>query len=325
MRVLCSGLALVVVACASDAVQGDAATDAGATTDTSTVDAALPDAATTDASDASADASVNDLTFYPDQGPRVDFASNCKAGIASDGSVYLYYQDRNTNKQVRSVSPDGLTFPTGSAYTTYENHPTRIQLPSGKWKRYLFDPKTAVLSSEASTDGITFIAEQGTRYQIVAADKGTAGIYDHYVAGTSVMMLYLGDLQGLNNTRAAISTDEGMTFTFKGTNVLGDDSAGGGANAFVDISSIALPTGGRRLFAMKGGSGIYSFTNLDPSNYLGWKQDPGTRVEKTAWGDATLTGLFDPTVVRLKDGRYRMYLTGGYGQKHEAIISATTK
>ncbi len=311
MRLIFCGAALLAAACSSTPTPaGDASPGIS---DASASDSAL------------ADASVNDLTFYADPSVRVDNASNAKAGVAADGSVYLYYQERNTGKQVRSVSTDGLTFAAGAAYTTYENHPSRIQLASGKWLRYILDPKTGIMTSASSTDGITFTAESGIRYQPATEDKGSTGIYDHFVSGTSVVMLYLGDLMGKNNTRMALSTDNGASFTFQGTNVLGDDNAGGGANAFVDISSIALPSGGRRLFAMRGGQGVYSFANPDPSNRLGWVQDPGARVERTSWGDATITGVFDPTVVRLKDGRYRMYVTVGYGTSHEALVSATTK
>ncbi len=305
--------------------------DGGGLTDAQAQDSQVPDGQAQEAgADAAADApasdaSVNDLAFYADPGVRVDNASNSKAGVASDGSVYLYYQSFSTGKQVRSIAPDGLTFPTGSSYTTFENHPSRVQLTNGTWRRYILNPQTGILTSATSTDGITFNQESGTRYQPATEDNGTTGIYDHFVSGTSVVMLYLGDLKGKNNTRMALSTDDGLSFTFQGTNVLGDDNAGGGSNAFVDISSLPLPTGGRRLFAMKGGQAIYSFTNLEPANRLGWKQDTGARVERTAWGDATITGLFDPTVVRLKDGRYRMYLTAGYGSTHQALLSATTK
>ena len=299
------------------------------TSATGTNSDAAPDAGISDASPSESsmtDASTDDLIFYADPGFRVDNASNAKAGVTADGTVYLYYMEAKPGgRQLRATSSDGLTFPAGSTYTTYENHPARIQLADGTWRRYLLDPRTGQCTSESSTDGITFTAESGVRYQPAPEDNGTTGIYDHFVLGTSVVMLYLGDLQGKNNTRMALSSDNGLSFTFQGTNVLGDDASGGGANAFVDISTNALPTGGRRLFAMRGGQGIYSFTNRDPSIRTGWVQDPGARIERTSWTDMQLTGLFDPSVVRLKDGRYRMYVTGGISADHSALVSATTK
>jgi hypothetical protein len=36
-------------------------------------------------------------------------------------------------------------------------------------------------------------------------------------------------------------------------------------------------------------------------------------------------GLFDPTVIRLPDGRFRMYVTGQIDATRQAVLSATTR
>ena len=78
-------------------------------------------------------------------------------------------------------------------------------------------------------------------------DKGWMGVYDVYVDQQDrVVLLYLGDKDGLNNVRRAVSTDQGWTFTFQRGDVLGDaaDARARGANAaFVDQKSTLLHDG----------------------------------------------------------------------------------
>ena len=68
-------------------------------------------------------------------------------------------------------------------------------------------------------------------------------------------------MRGINNVRMAYSPpgDNGWTFSYERGDILGDDEAGAGGRTYVDIKSVGLPDGRRRLFAMKGGSQILSF------------------------------------------------------------------
>ena len=270
---------------------------------------------------------ADNLTFVPEAGTRLETAAIPEAGIDSSGKTYLYYQDAFPGgKDKVSISTDGLTFPVGSTYTTYANDSRNTRLPDGTYRRYTApQPGTNNFTSQTSTDGVNFTPQAATVYTLVAADNSSSGVYEAYAQSNgNVVLLYLGDLHGLNNTRMARSTDGGKTFSFVRGNVLGDDSSGGGGNSFVDITSLKLPDGRRRLFAMKGGNAIYSFISTDDGET--YTQEPGARVSRTDFKEFNVTGLFDPVVVRLTDGSYRMYVCAQVlnadGSTSSKIVSA---
>lgn len=269
--------------------------------------------------------SSGDLTFIPDPGLRIDNASNASVGIdPSTGTIYLYYFDRTANRNKIATAEDGLNFGEGVEATTYAFDSHNVPLPDGTWRRYLYDNRSGQMTSMSSTDGIRFTPEQGVRYAPQENDKGTLGVYDfHVTASGTVVMVYLADLPGLNNLRRAVSTDNGWTFTFDRADLLGDAALGGGSNSFVDPKLIALPDGRVRLIAMKQGS-IYSFIADD--NLETFTQEPGARLSPADFTEFSVGAFFDPVVVRLPDGRYRMFMTAGFadGQEHQALVSATT-
>jgi hypothetical protein len=272
-------------------------------------------------------AAAENLTFVPESGTRVDVAAVPEAGIDSTGKTYLYYVEGFVGGKDRvSISTDGLNFPAGMSYTTYANDSRNTRLPDGSYRRYVAPmPGTAFFTSQTSADGVSFSPQPAAVYTLNAADNGSSGVYDAYAqTNGNVVLLYLGDLHGLNNARMARSTDGGKTFTFVRGNVLGDDLAGGGSNSYVDITSLRLPDGRRRLFAMKGGVAIYSFISSDDGDT--YTQEPGARVSRTDFKEYTVTGLFDPVVVPLGDGSYRMYVCANVlnadGSTTSKIVSA---
>ena len=109
-------------------------------------------------------------------------------------------------------------------------------------------------------------------------------------------------------------------------NVLGDDEAGGGSRTYVDIKSVSLPDGRRRLFAMRGGIQILSF--ISDTELRSFSLEPGVRLNKSDFTAFEVISLHDPMVIRTSDDRYRMYLhvliTDATGTKRTAIVSATT-
>lgn len=265
------------------------------------------------------------LDFTFDSGFRVIGATNPQPGVDPvTGQVHLYYVDHATNQQRVAVSTDGLTFPAGSsAAGVFRNDARNTRLPDGTWRRYQWNFGTSQISSLFSSDGISFTPESGVRYSLHPADKGTLGVYDAFSDRQGgVVFLYLGDLPGLNNVRRAYSRDNGLTFTFDRGNILGDDTAGGGANSFVDEKSIRLPDGRIRLFTMRQNT-IYSFVSNDDG--YSFARDPGTRLERANFKEATLTSLNDPVVIRLPDGRFRMYLASLRSDQVWVVVSATTR
>lgn len=273
------------------------------------------------------------LTFVADPGVRVDHAVLPKPFVDDEGRVHLFYQRETAPvRDMYAVSADGLDF-TGareeqSADLRY--HPFRVRMPNGVWRMFSWDPRQSGITSRSSGDGISFGGDSGVRYSPHASDAGWMGIHEEYVDGQGrVVMLYLGDRYHLNNLRRAVSMDQGWTFTFDRGDVLGDAAAArelGPAHAFVDQKSIALEGAARRLFVMQQGCAIYSFLTTDGDHYV---QEPGWRVSINSWTDLSLRSLHDPVVVRLPDGRFRMYLAASLNAPagaplHQVVVSATT-
>jgi hypothetical protein len=266
----------------------------------------------------------SELLFTPDSGLRMTNASNPRASVSVTGLVYLFYEDHSVvpSRPMIATALDGLTFGPGRERVQADNayDPFRVHLPDGAWRNYLTQPppQTNLVLSESGADGIHFTQDPGVRYTAVVSDNNTIGVHDEYVAPDGgVALLYVGDLYGLNNVRRAVSTDMGWTFAFEDGNVLGDAGGGGGPNSFVDEKSTALPDGRRRLFVMRQGT-IYSFTTVDGYHYA---QDPGVRARPSDY--AALT-LHDPAVVRLPDGRYRMYVAEQTSPGVFSLVSATS-
>jgi len=265
------------------------------------------------------------LTFVFDSGFRALNATNPAPGLdASTGTFYLYYTDHQNGRQMVQTSTDGLSFTAASVAQDWRFDSRNTLMPDGKtWRRYQLDLRTNTMGSSVSSNGVQFTAESGTRYSPVTQDKSSIGVYDAFSDRSSgVVLLYIGDLQGVNNVRRAYSRDAGLTFVFDRGNVLGDDNAGGGANSYVDEKAIRLPDGRIRLFTMKQNT-IYSFISADDG--YSFTKESGTRLERSAFGGATLTSLNDPVVVRLADGRYRMYVASLRSDNTWVIVSATTK
>ncbi len=273
---------------------------------------------------------VPTLMFVPDQGIRMDFAALAKVTVGDDGLFYLFYQDTSGKrlKNPIAVSSDGLAFAEGKTSDGSTRHPYAVALPDGTWRRYIFGENN-VIKSESSVDGVMFTQDEGLRYSPSEEDRGTLGTYDIYVdKDGGVVLLYVGDMKGLNNVRRAYSPpgDNGWTFSYERGNVLGDDWAGGGSRTFVDIKSVGLPDGRRRLFAMRGGTQILSF--ISDADLDTFSLERGIRLSKEDFIGLSVISLHDPMVIRLPDDRYRMYLhlhvkDQNSGEK-TVIVSATT-
>jgi hypothetical protein len=278
-----------------------------------------------------------ELVFVPDSGYRMyvenGSATNPNATISS-GTFYLYYSRDGPNYQ--TTSTDGLTFGVGvTPPTTVQYHPRYLYMPDGRWRTYM-PGQGAYVDSISTADGSWQSAtlDSGHRYAGGSSDNGHFGILDVFpdpVAPNKYIMLYIGDIQGKNNLRRAVSIDNGMTFTYDRGNVLGDDNVVLASDRNVDQFSIELPGGERRLITMNtGGAYIDSFISDNEWDYF--TKESGHRLSA---GDFTAVGLtiyslHDPTIVRLSDGRYRMYVCGritntGHSDNDEyAIVSATT-
>ncbi|MBI4357805.1 MAG: hypothetical protein HY584_00775 [Candidatus Omnitrophica bacterium] len=277
----------------------------------------------------SAEGWADELRFISDTGVRVDHASNPIAEIdEASGQVRLMVTLQHPHRRVAVVSQDGFHFEVDRAIELRSMQGPVVKLSNGRFRRFLYDPRAGQLRSEFSRGGIQFSQEPGSRYTPHPMDHGTFGVYDVFMdrAG-GIVLLYVGDLHGLNNIRRAYSKDEGMNFRFEKADVLGDAKFGGAGRSFVDHKVVRLPGGELRLFAMREGRGIYSFISADEAHTF--RQEPGARLGREDFREFTVMSLHDPTVIQLSDGRWRMYvcarLPSNGPELHEVIVSATTK
>ncbi len=280
-----------------------------------------------------------EIAFTPDSGIRVELAAEPAARVDESGQVLLFYRDKSSESgaTLLAISGDGLTFAAGLS-SDRVRYPYDTQLPDGRWRRYWFDSAAGAVKSLSSTDGSTWTADEGVRYSLTSSDNGSMGIYDAFPdSAGGVTLLYLGDLYGLNNVRRAYSTDGGETFTFTNGNVLGDDGAGGGGRSYVDQHSYPLPDGRRRMTCMKQGAlppqpgartvgEIHSFVSSDEGKT--WTYE-AKLFDANSFGEFTVWSLNDPTMIRLGDGRYRIYvaalISDGAGGYKWVLLSATSE
>jgi hypothetical protein len=272
-----------------------------------------------------------ELTFVPDPGVRVDRAGLASPSYDEDtGFFYLYYDDEESHRQLVTTSQDGLIFGPGAAPTEWLHDPRILLMPQPDaeeraiYRRYIRQPDSTFIS-ESSPDGRHFTRDEGIRYTPRPQDL-PVGVYDHFADSQGgIVLLYIGDMYGVNNIRRAYSApgDNGWIFRFENGNPLNDADLGGGSNSYVDQKSILLPDGRRRLFVMKQGS-IYSF--ISRNGGATFTLEPGVRLTPASFGDLKIRSLHDPWPVLLPDGRIRLYLHGfiddGSSPRND-ILSAT--
>lgn len=286
--------------------------------------------------------SGEELSFIADEGIRMSYASNPGARVTEEGVELLYESNfgekKGGNGQFVAFSEDGLEFEDEGEKVGFEEAGAfrSKQLPDGTWISYGYDTTKGIegscLTSQSSEDGIEFEEDKGCRYTLQEDDNGTMGVYDFFSDSKgNVVLLYLGDMLGMNNVRRAYSTDGGQTFEFTNGNVLGDEDDGGGARSYVDEKVIVMPNGNIFLVAMKSGK-IYAFESRDDGltfePYEEALLSPEQFVDEE-FGEAS--SLHDPQIVQLEDGTYRIYVCALFalGNKDKSddiftIVSATS-
>lgn len=273
---------------------------------------------------------AEDISFTADTGIRMENASNAGVKFDQAGGITLLYENRaggGNNIATATGDSDWLEF--GSIQSRVNpDHFRAIQLPDGTWRAYGFDTTKGIegtcLKSQSSSDGVNFTPDEGCRYELQPNDRGRMGVYDLFSDSKGgVVLLYIGDLMGVNNVRRAYSTDNGWTFAFDRGNVLGDDTAGGGGRSYVDQKTIKLSDGSIYLVAMQMGR-IYAFLSTDDGMTFEAQGEILSPDDFTAQG---IHSLHDPQIIQLPDGRLRIYLAGSQGTPEDTqwvIVSATS-
>ncbi|MBI5652758.1 MAG: hypothetical protein HZC40_20275 [Chloroflexi bacterium] len=156
-----------------------------------------------------------------------------------------------------------------------------------------------------SADGLnwdtpTLLADQASVPEVMHTSKGMVWAY----------WVDFSQFTGMHQEKIGVAKSaDGKTWEKLGTVKF----AGLGNITPVDPDVIELPDGRRRMYFFNIAketreNPIHSAISADGINYT---LEPGTRFQQT--------GIFDPDVIRMKDGRYRMYLNSD-----GSVISATS-
>lgn len=198
--------------------------------------------------------------------------------------------------------------------------PSLVKLDDGRYRMYYkipFGPGGPGQSvhksySAISRDGVTF-TDEGLRLESEGTiDRGWVSVPE--VVPTfdgRWRMYYVSARDGIANVIASAISSDGLRF---------EREEGIRAEGLVDPAVVRLPNGQYWLFGMAGLGApgttmtIRSATSADGLRFF-W--DEGVRVR--AGGPDDARGLFDPTVVALPDGRYRMYYGGDSGKTLSAV------
>lgn len=231
--------------------------------------------------------------------------------VLPDNTYRMYYNsgpDPDHLSIFSAISSDGLAW-TKESGVMIENGfcPAIIQLDNGSY-RMIYDlqegqPPNAHLwfVSAISTDGLIWEKESGIRLESEGApDYGAISVPEIIeLPDGRYRMYYVGDMfnkgpeENQNTVRCAISSDNGWTWE--------RETISGIPAQRMDPDVIVLSDGTYRMFytvappGREEEGGIYSAISSDG---LTWTKEEGARLAG---------GIYDPDVVELPDGTYRMY------------------
>lgn len=291
-----------------------------------------------------------EFKFTSDQGIRVDCVAISHATIVND-TVFLFYSQQLFNGTyasrvgISTQSSDWLVFDTTHNYSEYSKYFIRYRMPSNVYRRYRPDSAGRRVISETSTDGINYGTDAGFRYYLPASDS-VMGVGTYMTTqNNEVHLVY--NTTGQDNVACrhayAASGDDGNNFTYLGGNVFGDSLRAHGST-FVDPNATTDYEGNPSVFLMNQHGGpfppagrtgsIYSFTSTDNGATFTMDTDGSDSIrfrydsfDGIAGFSELVYSLNDPKVVKLPDGRYRVYITAMLQDANQnnrwSIVSAT--
>ncbi len=249
-------------------------------------------------------------TWRVEDGLRLGGGSGVPRVIAlPDGRLRLFTPGQGGMRS--ATSADGFTFAPDPGTRGQMGDIAVVYLRAGGW-RFLWPdgaPGSHVLKSAVSTDGLAFTIEAGERMRPGPQDAGILQV-PHAVrlADGRWRLYYVADWYGTggavnrNNTRTAVSTDEGLTWTLEageaGSEATGRDS--------VDPDVVKVTGGAFRLY-------YKSYESFRAAESEDGRLFPASGVAGRQVLEAR--ERFDPTVVKLRDGTVRMFfgMPGGVG------------
>ena len=288
--------------------------------------------------------------YIPDMGIRIDSVAIAHATLIND-TLFLFYNhqlfDGTQGKGVgiATQSSDWLVFDTTHSFFDYEDYFIRYLMPDSTYRKY--QPMGRFVHSKSSATGRHFVPDTGYRYAAQPFDSAFG--VGTYITAPDGSVHFFYNAKGLPviACRHAVSPpgDNGMHFHYVGMNVFGDSAYPQG-NFFVDPNAILNPDGSISVYLMNQAGGPYppafrtgyicSFTSNDSGSTFTLDSDGAGDTIRLKYDDfdagygfsETVYSLNDPKVVRLPDGRYRIYVSAmlkdGAGGIRYAIVSATS-
>jgi hypothetical protein len=241
--------------------------------------------------------------FTPDPGVRLRDAVSAEAVRRPDGSILLYV---NTPTEIAAFrSSDGLSVSRAAGRMPLGGHPTVVQLPSGSLRMYYateaalpYQPSR--LQSAVSRDGLYWFLEDGVGLRDVGF-----GVMEVVRLTDGSWRLYFNDrrLDGSSRIVSARST-KGIRFHLEPGIRL--------PAPYADPAVVRLGSG-RWLMAVstiERGRKQRIFLAESPDG-LRWRLEPRPLLAEAG------ASVFDPTLLALGHGRYRLYYTWSRGRLFE--------
>jgi len=243
--------------------------------------------------------SSDGLNWVKDNRVVSDQASVPNAILDNSSRIRIYYVDwKNGGLSVAIANGSGWIYKKVQGVTPDWVDPMVVVLADGRYRLYasympFSGPQDKIISA-VSTDGITFQQESGVRYQ-------ESAITDPDVINMgNVLRMFV------SKGPVTVSTVSSDGLTFARENEL---PLNGSVTCTVKVD------GGYRIYyhssILGKGLCIYSAFSQDGRTWV----NEGLRLEPGAAGALDQGGVGDPAVVRMPDGRYRMY--------YKTFISAT--
>ena len=243
--------------------------------------------------------------FTPDPGVRLRDAVTAEALRRKDGSVTLYV---NTPKEIAAFrSSDGLVFRRVRGRMPLGAHPTVVVLPDGRLRMY-YATEAALpyapsrLQSAVSRDGLYWFLEDGIRL----GDVGF-GVMEVVRLPTGGWRLYFNDRKPDGSSRivSARSTKGFVFFPEHGVRL---------PQPYVDPAVVRLPSGRWLMAVSTIERGRRQRIHLaESTDGLDWD------VDRTPIVSSPGANVFDPTLLPIGHGRYRMYYNRSRGAVYELL------
>lgn len=275
------------------------------------------------------------VSIKPDQDFRITNASIPNVGlvggevwliVGGQGGIRLYRSSAGDNDDVSETIPGLGTALSGTGYAPTETIPR--ESAGGAAELYVLGlappgvNQSVVFRLRRNGSGNFIRDPMPGVFSGSQADNQFLGVPDVYPTTDGRMrMVYVARGAARQNSRIAVSDDGGASFTFEFDDPFGDLNipSPGPGNTNVDPAVVRLASGGYLAVTMRLKK-LYLFGSQDGKAFIPLNQ--GAPIEPTVFSQ-TATGYFDPTLVRMPDGRILMYVTLEEPGLPESVVRAT--